>query len=137
MKSLRKNIEQRVAWGIVVIFIVNLLAMWLHWYSSMWWFDIPMHFVGGFWLAALFGWLFHSRFFRLWQGSKVWLFFTLSLLLIFTMIIAWEVFEFSLDSIVKLNIQNIPDALSDVCFGLSGGLLGTLYLYNKYNRYYK
>ena len=32
--------------------------MWLHWYSLLLWLDIPMHFLGGFWLSLVFIWLF-------------------------------------------------------------------------------
>ncbi len=41
--------------GIVVIFIffINTLATFFYWYYSIWWFDMPMHFMGGLFAILL------------------------------------------------------------------------------------
>ena len=57
----RKDFFIRITGLIFVIFFINYLAMTFHWYSSIWWFDMPMHFMGGLWLGLIFILLFWNQ----------------------------------------------------------------------------
>ncbi len=42
---------------IVAIAILHTVAIYFYLYYELWWFDILMHFVGGFWTVLFFLWL--------------------------------------------------------------------------------
>jgi len=46
---------------LIFIIFVHIIATVNYWYWTIWWFDIPMHFLGGFWVAIVFIWL-NSKF---------------------------------------------------------------------------
>ncbi len=104
----------------VVFFVlgVNIIALHFYWYTSLWWFDMPMHFLGGFFIG-LFGFYFLPD-----KFLKVFLF-------VFLVGIGWEVFEVLVDKNISHNPFNLLDTLSDVFFDLSGGLSAIMYLWRK------
>lgn len=62
MHMLREKILKRLAIAIVSLAAINFLGGFFSWYSIEWWFDMPMHFLGGIsvlyisavlWLPAL------------------------------------------------------------------------------------
>jgi hypothetical protein len=57
-----QKISRRLVFLILFIFIFNLGAMKLYWYQSIWWFDMPMHFIGGVVIVFLLVYLLHSYF---------------------------------------------------------------------------
>ena len=115
-----KKLLKRILFLIFFILIVNYIASSLYWYYSIWWFDMPMHFLGGFWLGLAFLWfLFVEK---------------LSLQLIFKIMVGillvgflWEVFEVLVNDAITQNPFNILDTASDVFFDLAGGALAILY----------
>lgn len=46
---------------ILFIWLINTVASSFYWYSAMWWFDIPMHILGGLFLALIFGATFFQK----------------------------------------------------------------------------
>lgn len=103
----------------LLMFIINKLAWKFYWYSSIWWFDIPMHFLGGVWLGLFFLYLFSRLNF---VKSRI-------LLTIFGVLVVgilWEFFETHLNEISKDEF-NILDTVSDVLFDLAGGLCAIFY----------
>ncbi len=47
---------------ILAIAVVNALAQYYYWFWTMRWFDMPMHFAGGMWLAGVaIWWRFYSE----------------------------------------------------------------------------
>ena len=109
---------------IFLIFILNCLAMKFYWYSSIWYFDMIMHFLGGFWVSLAIIWFFHVK--------------DVSLKLIFKIILGvlligflWEVFEVVIDEIFSKNSFNVLDTISDIFLDLSGGCLAVLYFTKK------
>jgi|SRR3989344_7693424 len=105
---------------IFFIFIVNLLANKFHWYYSFWYFDIIMHFLGGFWLG--FGTIYLLGIHR----SIVNI-----LLFVLFLGLGWEVFEFLFNNIIAQNIFDMADSLSDIFFDTIGGLCAILYLWKR------
>ena len=106
-------------WLVIAIFFLNSMAMKFHWYYSIWWFDMPMHLLGGVFVGLI-----TLAFFPRQPILNIFL----SILLIGTL---WELFEFSLDKFITYNPQNFLDTLSDLAYDLAGGFSASLYfLYN-------
>ncbi len=118
----RKKLIKRLTYLILFIFVINFLANKLYWYSSIWWFDMPMHFLGGFWIISLY--LFSS------QKISIKLIFKI-LLLVLIVGIGWEIFEVLVNDIVSQNPFNALDTFSDIFFDLSGGAMATLYFFKR------
>jgi uncharacterized protein YacL len=126
INMMRKKLLNKIAILIVLIFIVNLLAMQFFWYSSVWYFDMPMHFSGGVFLGLLIAFLFHMQTMRNISVSfsrKLWT----TVLFVFIIGFGWEVFEVIVDKFISHNPQNILDTMSDMFFDLSGGVVAFLY----------
>lgn len=101
------------------IFLLNYFALKLHWYFSVWYFDIPMHFLGGFWLGLAYVYLFPPKEKTINSVLKI-------LLFVLTMGIGWEVFEISVNEVIVRNAFNYFDTISDIFFDLAGGSLAAL-----------
>ena len=110
-----KRLLIRLVSLIFFIFLLNYLAMKFYWYSSIWYLDMPMHFLGGVWLGLIFIWFFKLNEIRI----KVILKIILCVLLVG---ILWEFFENIVNSYTTQNIFNVLDTISDILFDLSGGL---------------
>ncbi len=120
----QKSELRRLAYLILFIFVVNLIALKLYWYSLIWYFDMPMHFLGGAWLSFTTIWLFKISNF---DKKTIWTVF-------FWVILVgagWEMFEFVVDHRVGTGGFNIIDTLSDICFDLAGGFVALLYHFRK------
>lgn len=116
----RKNFFKHLAYLIVLIFILNVLAGRLYWYYDIWWFDMPMHFLGGFWisLASLYFFPLKDRSFN-----------SILKILVFVLIVGvgWEIFEVIFNNILARMNFNTLDTLSDVCFDMAGGAVAIFY----------
>ncbi len=44
---IRLKLLRRLAISVISLAVINEFAVFLHWYSLVWWFDMPMHFLGG------------------------------------------------------------------------------------------
>lgn len=109
----------RLVFLIFFIFFVNLLALKFYWYSSIWYIDMPMHFLGGMWTGLLLTWLLKPK-----EISLKSIFFIISG--VFFVGVFWELFEIGLG----LKITNI-DTISDIFFDLSGGFFAVTYYWKK------
>lgn len=124
----RKRLFKTQAYSIILIFILNSIAVKLYFYSSIWYFDMIMHFFGGFWLGLVFLWLFSYK------NSSL----ELSLELVFKIILSvlvigvlWEIFEIIFINIIAQTPFNILDTLSDVFFDLAGCVFVMLYFFKR------
>lgn len=98
-------------------------------YMEIWWWDILLHFLGGIWLAM-------SGFWLLYLSNKVNCkksvrnFFIATLVPVFIIGIAWEVFEYvnGITFVLPGEVYEI-DTVGDVFVDLAGGLL--VYLYHR------
>ena len=120
----RKKLLTRLTYLIFFIFFINLVAMKLYWYYAIWYFDMPMHFLGGVWAAMVLLWLLPSKNLT----PKLVFQVVLGVILIGT---AWEVFEFMLDKSIVHNSFNLLDTLSDFCFDLAGALAYLVFNFRK------
>jgi len=120
----RKKLLTYLAFLIFFIFAVNYAAMKFYWYFSIWYFDMPMHFLGGFWLGLALIWLFSVKELSFKIIFKI-------ILGVFFIGILWELFEISIDKTITQNPFNILDTVSDMCFDLAGGGLSIIYFFKR------
>jgi hypothetical protein len=124
----RKKLFKYILYLILFIFVANLIADKFYLYSSVWYFDMPMHFLGGFWLGLVMIWFLYSKIalsgFSLKLIIKIFLG-------IFLIGISWEVFELFFKNAIAQNPFNTLDTISDLFFDLSVGTLSVLYLLRK------
>jgi hypothetical protein len=117
------------------IWLVNTLANMFHWYSAMWWFDIPMHIMGGMFLALAISAAVFKKILPLSVGEA------LVTVMLFVLIagIGWEFFEYFVQNIIKGSPQlaNIPDSAKDMIMDLVGGLIASTFVLRRLKRYNK
>lgn len=114
------------------IFGVNALANSFYWYSAIWWFDIPMHILGGVFLALICGAIFFSKL------SHLSTFKTIVTTLLFVLIlgIGWEFFEYLVQAIIKgPQLANVGDSIKDVLMDIIGGNIGYIFVLRQIKRY--
>ncbi|MBP6060584.1 MAG: hypothetical protein KA515_01090 [Candidatus Pacebacteria bacterium] len=123
-----KKLFRELSYLVVGIFVLNFLANKFYWYYAIWYFDVLMHFSGGFWLGLVFGWfmlkigkVFVLNFDLIWRVA-LWVLF---------IGILWELFEFYFINHVAQNPFDLIDTLSDLFFDLFGGTCATIYLWKK------
>ncbi len=117
-----KKLFKRLTILIISIFLLHSLATKFYWYSAIWWFDMPMHFLGGLWLGLCFIWILEKKTLSI----KSILHIILSVLLVG---ILWELFELYFVNLIARNPFDILDTLSDIFFDLAGGFLAILYFF--------
>lgn len=113
----------KIALAPFAILILHILATVLGWYELFWWFDMPMHFLGGAAIALSSYYLFDDFADRD-RLSIQWLPLKILILLAFTSLaaVSWEFLEFAMDRYVDTNMQpSILDTVKDLAIGLSGG----------------
>lgn len=116
---MRLSIPTTLVIFLVAIAVVNGFAVSNYWYWAMRWFDMPMHFAGGAWLAGFGIWWQYARrdvpitgFFHVWG---VGLFFALGVGIL------WEAYEACVSFITVGHMNAIADTLSDLFFDIMGG----------------
>src|SRR3989344_6501694 len=105
------------------IFLANHAALKFHWYFSIWYSDMFMHFLGGVWLGLFFTYVFY-------QEDSFRKRIPAIIVCAVAVGILWEVFEFVL-GVIAVDQFNILDTTSDIFFDLSGGLCAILYVWKK------
>ncbi len=131
--------------SIIFILVVHVVAIVLGWYDAMEWFDIPMHFAGGFAIAmlalascqaSLQKITFQKTLKPIWRGlvPLVGVLGTVALVGV-----AWEWYEFIFDSLmVQFNVgdyqaqMGLGDTLADLALDLVGAWLAFTIFCNRY-----
>jgi hypothetical protein len=131
---MQKYIQKNLIHSIFIVFVANTLALFFHWYRLLWWFDMPMHFMGGFFCVWLVIYI-YNKFFNNKGNSG----FTLekSLIknvLIWTFIIGlgWEWFEWGTDLYTGAMSMHMLDSYSDLFFDMAGAFSAVFMLKYKY-----
>jgi hypothetical protein len=119
--------------SLLAIFTVHALALSFKWYYSVWWLDIPMHIMGGIWVASAF---FYTARMRniLPANTAAAVIFCLGVVALVGVL--WEFYEFLADIYVfhKYTPLAAPgvlhfDTLKDLFDDLVGGSLALLALF--------
>jgi hypothetical protein len=98
--------------------------MKFYWYSSIWYFDMPMHFLGGIWLGLISIYLFPLKNYSLKSIFKIFF-------IVLLVGVAWEVFEILVNRLTIQDSFNTLDTISDICFDSAGGLFAIFYFLKK------
>lgn len=128
---------KKLAWAMLPMAVVflfdNLLNNPLGFYDRWWWYDIPMHMLGGIvtaWSAV--------RFFRAQKIiiKPLWALLVLIIGSAAIVGILWEVYEFFMDMVVAYSVQpNVADTVGDLFNDLFGATLFCLvYVKTKHPR---
>ncbi|MFA6524530.1 MAG: hypothetical protein WC264_01650 [Candidatus Paceibacterota bacterium] len=120
----RKKLLIRSASLIIFIFVINYIAMKFYWYYSIWYFDMPMHFLCGFWVGLACIYIFSLKEFNFQFILKV-------LICVFLIGFFWEIFEILVNKSITQNPFNILDTLSDMFFDLAGGGVSIIYFFKR------
>ena len=101
----------------------------------MWWFDIPMHVLGGMFLALCAGALFFNKLRRLSRSETV----VTALLFVLVIGIGWELFEYVVQIFIKGSpeLANIPDSIKDILMDIIGGGVASVFVLRSIKRYNK
>ena len=105
------------------IFFTNNVILKFYWYYSIWWLDMLMHFLGGFWVGLFFVYVFYNK-----NTFSKQLLAVIFCVLLFG--ILWEFFEFFMN-VIAHDSFDILDTLSDIFFDLAGGFSAIFYCYKK------
>ncbi|MBU4479995.1 hypothetical protein KKG48_00940 [Patescibacteria group bacterium] len=111
---------------IVVIAFLNHIAIDNFLYWKFWWFDILMHFLGGFWVSLTALWFFYFSGFVKDFRKNLFNVFLISLVSIFAVGIGWEVFEFMIE--ISFSNNYVADTVGDLIMDVIGSLTVTLWL---------
>ncbi|OGI71822.1 hypothetical protein A3J61_02380 [Candidatus Nomurabacteria bacterium RIFCSPHIGHO2_02_FULL_38_15] len=126
---MQKYIQKNLIKSILIVFIVNALATFFHWYRLIWWFDMPMHFMGGFFIA----WLVLMLYGKMKPGfvlDKS----VIKKVIIFSFLIGfgWEWFEWGVDLYTGAQSMHLLDSYSDIFFDMAGAYVAIFMLKYKY-----
>jgi hypothetical protein len=127
----KKKLFKILAYLVITLFFVNYIAVKLYWYYTIWWFDMPMHFFGGFFIGLALIWLLLTKIYA--KNPSIELSFELIgkiLLGVFVIGGSWEIYEILVNNAIAQNPFNTLDTISDVFFDLAGGAFAIYYCYN-------
>jgi hypothetical protein len=126
---MRNKLLNRTALLIFIIFGVNVIAGKFYWYSTIWWFDMPMHFLGGIWLGLASVWVYFFR--RKGDMPRITVSKIVRIALVTSLVVGfgWELYEYAVQMIIPgAEIASPLDSLSDLFFDTAGGLVAALYI---------
>lgn len=115
---------------ILFIAALHLFATAFYFYWIFWWYDLVLHFLGGFWVATATLWLvFYSGYIKRprWSFARA-----ISLVIVSTIIIGilWEVFEVAVGA--NFHPEGYwPDTSVDIIMDTAGALTAYLYFLRK------
>lgn len=115
----RKSLFSYSAFFIILIFVLNFIANKLYLYSSLFYFDMIMHFLGGFWLGLIFFWYFYDKVFPKFPTK----YFIYIMIGVFTVGFIWELYEIVVNASFAKDIFNLRDTISDLICDTVGGLV--------------
>jgi len=118
----------------LLLAVVNGRAMYFHLFYHYWWFDIPMHFIGGLWLAFIALAYYYSP--RLAEPKPHGDPSVLIIGVLFALFVglAWELFEFSLDTFVTFAPHDMNDTLNDLLNDMIGAVFASeIFVTEKFN----
>jgi len=119
---------------VLIVAILHILALKFYFYSNVWWFDMVVHFLGGFWIALAVLWfLFFSGYIKLRGETYIHFLFIASLSALFAGIV-WEIFEVTNGVTSVLFRGYWKDTMSDIIFDCLGALASSRYLFIEYKK---
>lgn len=117
---------------IVIIAVANGLADKYFWYWQIRWFDIPMHFLGGVWLAGMaFWWYYFNK-----KTTNISFSSILATCLVAALGVGlvWEIYEAIVGLLTVGHINAMFDTTKDLFFDTLGGIVVAVWGFRKLNK---
>ncbi|MEX0917204.1 MAG: hypothetical protein WDZ90_01650 [Candidatus Paceibacterota bacterium] len=131
MKKERKEILLLLAVLIYGIFALHLLATLFYFYWTLWWYDIMMHGLGGFFVGLSTLWFFYlSGYVQAPRNSLIFFYGIVSALVVGVL---WEVFEYIVGATNR--DEYMFDTFLDLLMDIAGGLGAYYYFLSKWKEY--
>ena len=127
----KKRLLKHLVFLMFFLFVLNLMAQEFYWYFTIWYFDMIMHFLSGFWVALFFVWFFSMEdmgFLQLSLEKIDFKLFRKIILFVLSIGVLWELFEFYVYQYIGQIPFHLLNTVSDICFDLLGGICAMLYL---------
>ncbi|MFZ2149857.1 MAG: hypothetical protein WAV15_01735 [Minisyncoccia bacterium] len=130
----RKQLFKPIIYLALFMWVLDILVQKFYWYYSIWWFDIFVHFLGGFWVGMFFIWFFgvvRMPFVRraIQDLNKQTLLY--ALLFVLLVGISWEAGEFLTFNTIGREAFSMIDTVSDILIDLAGGACALIYAIRK------
>ena len=131
-KTKFKLSEQEVFLYYLFILLADFIGCVCNLYNTVSWYDIFVHFLSG-----IFTFVLATIIFRLIsKDNNKLLKILFSLGMVALIAIMWEVFEFSVDSLIHTNLQHnqdtgVIDTMQDMIVAMLGGLISSIYMWIK------
>ena len=120
----RKRLFKTLTAAILSLFVLNFIAIKFYLYYSIWWADMPMHFLGGFCSGIAILWFLSSKNLLLEIDFKLIYKIVLGILIIGVL---WELYEILFYNILNQSLFNVLDTSHDILFDLAGGTFAIFY----------
>lgn len=120
----RIKLTKRLICLIFFILVINFLANKFYWYFAIPYFDMIMHFLGGFWVGLSYFYFFPIKTIFTSDFLKL-------LAFVLCIGLGWEVYEMLVNKAVAQNPLDYLDIGSDIFFDLLGGAVATVYFYKR------
>lgn len=134
---LNNNSLLKISAAPVAVLILHIIAIFTGWYELFWWFDIPLHFLGGV-AVAISGYFLLADYVE--QGTLTTTSLPLHILILISFVslaaVSWELLEFAIDRYTETIVHqpSLLDTMKDLAMGLSGGALTAIILmFKKHN----
>lgn len=139
-----ENFSKFIVLFFLAIIAMHAAAIYFSLYWIVWWFDNVMHFFGGIWVSFFAVWLLYFSGKTNLNDSSIFSVIIIILGITALGAVLWEFFEFSFDKIIFGKIEDViklagpaqlgvADTMSDLFFGLLGGLVGGLFFIKNKN----
>ncbi len=116
----------------ISLLIINWVANTLYWYTSIWWFDMLMHTVGGMFVAFIGG----AMLLRHLRGRTPHELFIILVLFVFVVGLFWEYYEYIVQFYIKtVHLADVPDSISDLVCDMVGGVIASIFVIVMQKRY--
>ncbi len=125
----QKRTFRQAAAVIAVICVLNLLATLFYWYSTIWWFDILMHFLGGFFIGLLAYWISTSFIPARFLPTTIMGWISVLILSVCIIGFLWEAYELVVDLCTGAQGYGYLDGISDMFNDLSGGFFSVIAIF--------
>jgi len=125
----KKKLFISLSFLLYIIAALQMLALYFFWYWSYWWYDIMMHFLAGFWVCGMVLWVcFFSGSAKISRPIRKSRAYLTALGITFLIGLSWELFEFSLDTFIVFQQNDLVDTMSDLGMDMLGALSASFYV---------
>ncbi|MBP6911748.1 MAG: hypothetical protein KBB88_00920 [Candidatus Pacebacteria bacterium] len=114
-----------------LLYGLNHLATLKSWYWVIWWFDMPVHFIGGFFSATII-FLFGYRYLRRIERENPRKAFVYIVVGVLCAGVIWELYELIVQqALPQIRLVSWIDSFSDLFFDSAGGLFAYFLIWKK------